>query len=383
MTAVAYVARCTRPRWLVAIGMLAFLPALAWTQEVPAAPLALELPQGVKVEVHAPSELQGEALADLLEDYARRLRARAAESAPPPTNAELAAQTVSLPGAVTGATGVTPAAPQHPDLGEADHGTVFSWCPNRRWTFLPNTLLWQPPLANPNEPRSYIKAMSLSNDLFSSANDFNLGATFALFRNSPVDQPDAGWQLDLFAMALSRFAERNFAAAVDYRFGIPITFAWGNWSAKLAYEHTSTHLGDEFMVNTGAVPRDGIREEITFGLAYRPLDALRLYGVFGYALHVSTFTDHPQPERYSFGAEWSQPAPTGWRGQPFAALDVEFRGDAEFTPNVTAQVGWQWLAEHGRPGLRLALEYYDGRSPFGQFLDRHESWFGFGIFFDY
>ena len=204
-----------------------------------------------------------------------------------------------------------------------------------------------------------------------------------MIRSAPRDRPREGVQLDLFAMVLSRFVDRDWATAADYRVGMPLTYARGRWSAKVGYEHTSTHLGDEFMAHTGTRIRGGIREEVRFGLAYRVLDAVRLYGQWGHAFHVSTFTPNPQPDRFDCGVEWSRPAPTGWRGQPFAAFDVEARGDAEYTPNVTAQAGWQWLAQNARPGFRSALEYYDGRAPFGQFLDRHESWFGFGFFFDY
>lgn len=345
------------------------------------APQALELPAGVKVQVQAPGELQGEELAEILETYARQLRAKTVAPTPPVTNAALAAQTVSRREEVQA--DAESAQPQTGPSAELDQSAILSWWPGRRWISLPNSLLWTPPLANPNEPRIYMKIQSLSDNLFSSVNDFNLGGTMALLRSAPVDRPDDGVQLDLFAMALSRFVERDFMAAVNYRFGVPISFAYGRWSGKLAYEHTSTHLGDEFMVNTGQTPRDGIREEVVFGLAYRPMDEVRLYGIFGHAVHLSTFTENPKPERFSFGAEWSRPASTGFRGQPFAALDVEFRGDCEYTPNVTLQTGWQWLAENARPGMRVALEYYDGRSPFGQFLDRHESWFGVGFFFDY
>lgn len=356
---------------------------------------SLDLPRGVKVDVHAPDQVQGEALAEVLENYARQLRAN-----PPPgpafTNASLAAQPVRWSSEKVSTEKVTnekvaaekvglPAAEAAVEDAHAiagDDGMCFTWG-ERRLTFLPATLLWQPPLANPHEPRFFFKRTNLETPEFKTVIDFSIGGTLALWRLAPVERPHDGWQLDLFATTLSRFINNDAMTAIDYRAGIPLTFAHGPWSAKLSYEHTSTHLGDEFLLKTGTPFRSAVRDEFTGGLAYRILEPLRVYGTLAYAASLGSFVTDPDPMRYTLGAEWSRPLATGLRGQPFAALDVEFRGNEDFTPNVTAQIGWQWLTYHGRPGLRTALEFYDGRSPYGQFSDRHESWVGFGLFFDY
>jgi hypothetical protein len=253
----------------------------------------------------------------------------------------------------------------------------------RRFTFLPATLLWQPPLANPHEPRFFAKTTNLETSEFDKVIDFSIGGTIALWRISPADRPHDGFQLDLFATTLSRFINNDAMTAIDYRVGFPFTFAHGPWSAKLSYEHTSTHLGDEFLLKTGTRFRSATRDDLCAGLACRVLEPVRVYGTLAYAAGLGSFVADADPMRYTCGAEWSRPLPTGWRGQPFAALDMEFRGNDEFTPNVTVQLGWQWLTYHGRPGLRAALEFYDGRAPYGQLSDRHESWVGFGLFFDY
>lgn len=271
----------------------------------------------------------------------------------------------------------------------AEPGVVSSWLPNHQWIYLPRTLLWQPPLANHYEPRCSLKFLSLdSRDVSPVADsggvtDFNLGATFGIFRVAPAGRPDDGFQLDIFGLASSRFIALQDATATDFRGGIPLTFARGPWSFKLSYEHTSTHLGDEFLVRNQSALRKGTREDLVFGVAYRPHESIRLYGVFAYAVHISSLDPDPDPERFYFGAEWSRPLPTGWRGQPFAAIDVDLRGDQNYAPNLTVQAGWQWIPEAMRPGMRLLLEYYDGRAPFGQFMDRRESWFAFGLAFDF
>ena len=84
------------------------------------------------------------------------------------------------------------------------------------------------------------------------------------------------------------------------------------------------------------------------------------------------------------GLEWSHQGATGWRGRPFAAIDLDVRGDEDYTPNLTIQAGWEWRQPAGRvSSLRLGLEYYNGRSPYGQFFELHEQWIGAGIWLDF
>ncbi len=384
------------PRWWALVATTTLWAARLAAAEDAAAPAGrhLDLPQGIRVEV--PEGLTSEQAADVLESYARRLRqsspgeVKAAPLNMPrvPPNEQVPAEVAPSGDAsqTTSALGENAAATTA--AKEIESGCVFDWWSNRRFTILPATLLWQPPLANQHEPRMSVKAITLDIDDMKHVGDFSIGGTMALVRNAVdrngEDLHQEGVQLDLFAVAISRFIHTRDMTAVDYRFGIPLTFACGPWSAKASYEHTSTHLGDEFLnLHPGLHNRSSDREELCLGLAYRAFEAVRLYGVFTYAFHMGTFVEDASPYRYDLGVEWSRPLPTGWRGQPFAALDLEIRGDEDFTPNLTAQLGWQWIAEATRPGLRLALEGYDGRSPFGQFIDRHESWLGVGLFFDY
>jgi hypothetical protein len=255
---------------------------------------------------------------------------------------------------------------------------------NLHFQLLPRSLLWQPPLANQHEPRMEIVATSLNNDNTKKTLDTAIGGTAPLLRVSG-DDPHDGMEVDFFGVVLSRFAKYNTLDDADYRFGLPLTWASGPWSAKLSYEHTSSHIGDDFIKweAAGLEKRGHVRDEVVTGLSYRWWNQLRLYGQFGYAMNLST-AGPMKHDRYDFGLEWSRQVSTGFRGQPFAAIDVDVRGDENHTPNVTAQVGWQWQELDSRlPSLRLAVEFYDGRSPYGQFFDVHEQWIGGGIYLDF
>jgi hypothetical protein len=212
--------------------------------------------------------------------------------------------------------------------------------------------------------------------------DTAIGGEIGFVRISPAADPAEGVQPDFFAVVLSRFADNRIATAIDYRFGFPITFAWGNWQAKISYEHTSTHLGDDFVRVTGQFKQPHIRDELVVGCAYRFWNQLRLYGVIGYAGYVTTPVGEKR-ERFDWGIEWSRQRATGWQGQPYAAFDMELRRDQDYQPNMTSEVGWQWRGTDNVPGFRVGLEYYDGKSPFGQFFRDRERWVGAGVYIDY
>jgi Protein of unknown function (DUF1207) len=257
--------------------------------------------------------------------------------------------------------------------------------PAAHCTFLPPTLLWEPALANPLEPHSYLKPTTLSNATTTNTIDTAIGSELGLFRYNPFDQHDAGIQLDFFAVVFSRFADERTSVGVDYRFGLPITFAWGNWEAKVGYEHTSCHLGDQFMQqHPGLLHVGHVRDEAVVGLAYRFWNQLRLYGVFADALQSSTEPGVlPAGCRFDWGIEWSCRQSTGWRGQPYAAFDMEVRSDQDWQPNTTLQLGWQWKKLETRTSVRVAVELYNGDSPYGEFVRDHEQWVGLGVFLDF
>lgn len=249
----------------------------------------------------------------------------------------------------------------------------------RRCRLLPGSLLWQPPLANQREPRMYGKITCLDKR---STYETALGAQIGLVRWGSPDACQEGLQLDVFGVAFSRFRMTDLHV-LDYRVGLPLTYARGPWQAKLAVEHTSAHVGDEFLTQNPDFPSFSyFRDEIVLGLAHRFGDSLRVYGQVGFTFHSSDVLQGSN-DRYDLGLEWSRQGATGPWGQPFAAVDVEFRAEQDYEANTTLQLGWQWRAPDHRHAGRLALEYYGGRSPYGQFFRNREDWIGLGMYYDW
>jgi hypothetical protein len=249
---------------------------------------------------------------------------------------------------------------------------------------LPGGFLWTPPLASKREPRMQVLGSSLNNYAEDYTLDTSIGGTVGLVR-AESGGGDVAYQFDLFGVVHTRLTPEDLIAA-DYRFGVPLTARWGPWHAKLAYEHTSAHLGDEFLRNFPQARIPGwAKDEVVVGVGRYFADQLRVYGQIGYAF----FFDLPQPHgdsrwRFDYGAEWADLRPCGWTGTPFAAVHVFHRGDQDYTANFTAQVGWLWRNPFQRLAtVRLFAEYYSGRSPFGQFDRTKENFYAVGLSCDY
>lgn len=253
------------------------------------------------------------------------------------------------------------------------------WSGAKRYVPLPGGLLWEPPLANQREPRMYAK---FNNARSESTIDTAIGGAFAIGRIAPDGRTNEGIELDAMAAVFTRFNERRLLTAADYRVGMYAAYAKDDWSAKLGYEHTSSHLGDEYIHATGAVQVAHVRDEIVFGLARRFFNQVRVYGEAGYSFSTSDDMVDDR-DRYMLGVEWTKDETTGLRGQPFAALDIDTRSDQNYRGNVTFQIGWQWKEFPSRQSARIALELYSGRSPFGQFYLENEKWAGLSMLLDW
>jgi hypothetical protein len=367
----------------VLAGLTGGLPASAGAEDGEAAPARRSFrgPAGLQIDVTAGGAAVGdrEALA-ALEEAARQLRARL-DATPPESLAPPADS--ALPAPPADVAQPPPCLPE-PTLPPPGEWVDFLGVEGCDLTLFPATRLWDPPLANLLAPRMYVMPNTVREVRRGATLDAAFGGDLGWLRLHPEGRPDDGVQIDVFAAAFTRLTEFRTLTDVDYRFGVPVTFADGPWSGKVGYEHTSSHLGDDVIEQNGLRKRGRIRDEIVSGLAFRAFDALRLYGEVGYAAFTLSTPGPHRRDRYDFGCEWRRRRPTGFCGQPYAAVDLSLFGDEDYTPDLSVQAGWEWVADCPRlSSWRLGVEYYDGRSPFGQFFQRHEQYVGFGLFFDF
>ena len=255
--------------------------------------------------------------------------------------------------------------------------------------FPQTTALFQPMLAN---PRQVIYSFGYrGQDKFAgrSAIAFSLGDDFPIFRWLDVFRWRGSLQVGIEAGIWSVFdlnPSPNIAGGTaqfntDYYLGIPVVYAVNKWAWRFRVYHISSHLGDEFLVNHPGFARVNPSFE-TFDVffSYQALENLRFYGGAGLILH----SDHTFKMKYYYIEYGGEARFWGTKiyyhklfGTFFTA--VYFRNwqlnGMKF--DGTYQLGYEWskLQGVGRK-IRIFSEYHNGRSSDGQFMKRHDNYWG-------
>jgi len=191
------------------------------------------------------------------------------------------------------------------------------------------------------------------------------------------------WQVSIAGALFAQFnmdAESKDLINADYAIGISGTHRHGSGSYRLRVLHQSTHLGDELLL--GESPPERVNyslEAVDFLAAYKWHD-IRLYGGAGYLFNVEpSILDRIALQ---FGGDFLSNRYRLLKGNLTGGIDLTaFEGD-DWGVNTTVKFG----VEYGNPGsgnrrIRLMLEYYNGKAPFGQFFDVDISSYGLTAYF--
>lgn len=198
-----------------------------------------------------------------------------------------------------------------------------------------------------------------------------LGSTFGMVRVGE-------WRLALDGGFLGLFdIDRGYDnLGWDGNYGLMVTHPVGmSVAMRLAWLHTSSHVGDEFAERTGRLRIGYTRQELALGVSWRPAPAWRLYGEYGHGLG-DDLDDPGEPGRAEAGVEWER----GGRWTPYAAMDLQSWEERGWNTDVALQAGYAFRTDGRR--WRLGLEYYDGRVPIGEFFAEDQRHFSLGLYLD-
>ncbi len=249
------------------------------------------------------------------------------------------------------------------------------------WQVLPTGLLYKTYLAGYHEPR--LASQWVHERTHGWYWDAVIGGRVGLIRLGTEGGiwPE-GWQLDVEGAAFPRLDlehDRDLVSC-DYRAGIPLTMRQGPWEMKFGYYHLSSHIGDEYLLRFRDFPRiNYVRESLLLGLAFYLNPSLRFYAESGYAFYTD---GGAEPWEFQFGADFSSPEPTGFRGSPFFAINGHLREENDYSGNLTVQTGWQWRGQNGHLA-RIGMQYFNGLSEQYQFYNRFEEQIGIGLWYNY
>jgi hypothetical protein len=259
------------------------------------------------------------------------------------------------------------------------------------WTFLSPTSLFDPILADPRWPSfsaAYHNYIGRAQDNGPGkpnrdAGDVSFGDSLSLFQFAP--DPSSTMEIGVQAALFADFdLDQNSVDLInaDYFVGPSVSYRRGDFSAMFRFFHQSSHLGDNFLLNNPGVHRFELTYEepdvlFSYDLFHKKL---RLYGGGGYLVDVDPADLGRGVVEYGF--EYTGHPLFDSLAVPVAALDIQNRAMNDWTGDISARIGLQFNnpSTFGRR-LDLLIEYYNGRSPNGQFyLQKIES-LGIGLHF--
>ena len=212
------------------------------------------------------------------------------------------------------------------------------------------------------------------------------GETISIVRKSYANgfRYEAGVQAGVFAIFDIDSDSKDLINA-DYFGGPYAAFRYNDLSILTRVYRQSSHLGDEYIL------REAIDGQQRVNLSYEAVDlivsyelphGLRVYG--GGAYLFGTDPESLEPWAVQYGAEWRAPFTLGGTSgvRPIAAVDLQNREENDWDTDFSLRVGVQF-EDPGRFSQRLALmlEFYDGRSPNGQFYTDRIQFLGVGLHF--
>ena len=265
-----------------------------------------------------------------------------------------------------------------PASDEARPGTTLEY----QIGWLPGGILFKPLIADPRWPHfSAAYQYYIDNRQLENVAAVSFGETFTFYRNR---FQDVLWEFGIQASVFSLFnldAQSKDLINADYMAAAVAGFRWKDVSALGRVYHQSSHLGDEFLLHNSVQRVNLTYEGADLRLSYEFWPGLRIYGGGG-----GIFDQEPsdlKPWYAGGGIEFRSPWPAGARIRPVAGVDVQTRQQNDWSPDLSARAGVEFLsALYGR-NLQLLLEYFRGHSPNGQFYKDSIDYIGLGVHFHF
>lgn len=259
--------------------------------------------------------------------------------------------------------------------------------PVRRW--FPEGVLYEPYVAEIRHPGFGVTVLGVTDVGAEDSGDqrfgLKLGGRFGLLRISPRGSGRL-WQLSMEAGFYGQFDMDHSLDNLgwDGLYGATLTTARAEGRGpayKLAVNHISSHVGDEYAERTGRRRIGYTREEIALGVSWRPAERWRTYGEAAWG-HVLRQRGIQQPGRLEAGVEYEAPGVLGRTGRwgAYAALDSNAWEERDWRPSLAVEAGV--TAPAGDRRWRAGLAFYDGQLPLGEFFQVDETYLLAGLWLD-
>lgn len=250
------------------------------------------------------------------------------------------------------------------------------------WKLFADERLFSPLLADPRWPRFSLGFEYYLKSSFPDlrhAGTASLGEQFTLvsYQSESVGRFGLGLQPAVFALFNLDAASMDLVNA-DYRLALPLDYRAGGFSAEARVLHQSSHLGDEFLLDTPVQRVNLSYEAVELRLSIETAN-VRFYGGAGRLVHSDP--EGLLPWTAQQGIEATSPVLLlNDSLRPFLALDVQEREETGWTPDVSVRAGLDFASpEMSRRRVQFFVEYFHGRNPNGQFFRNRVEILGAGL----
>jgi hypothetical protein len=250
---------------------------------------------------------------------------------------------------------------------------------------MPGGELFRALIADPRWPHfSAAYQRYLGDPDFNDVAAVSFGETFSIYRwRLAPGWLEAAIQAGVFAI-FDLDAPSFDLVNADYFVAAALAYRRDDLSLLARLFHQSSHLGDEFLLRRTRPDRVNVSYEgVDAKVSYEFFgDVLRPYAGGGYRFDV----DPPDlaPWSVQYGVELRSPWPgRGQAWRPIAAADIQQHEENEWSADVSLRAGVQFGGVLMTRDLQLLLEYFNGRSPNGQFFRRKVDYLGLGVHFHF
>jgi hypothetical protein len=249
------------------------------------------------------------------------------------------------------------------------------------WTLFPEGRLFDPLLADPRWPHFGITYAHYHRSTFPpliNVAQVDLGEQFTVVGADAgsIGKFDLGIQPAVFGLFNLDALSHDLVNA-DYQLAIPVDYRLGSFSAQATIYHQSSHLGDEFLLDT---PTDRINLSYE---AFRTRISMER-GPFRIILGGEKLLHTETPLAPWSAEQGVEVVATGTilngSMKPLAAVYLRERQETGWRPSVSLRAGVQLSSPEGtRRRIQLLLEYYRGDDPNGQFQAERIETVGLGL----
>ena len=239
--------------------------------------------------------------------------------------------------------------------------------------------LFAPLLGDPRELHFALRYVFLHDNV--TAAEVAVGHYYGIYRWA-LPKDIGAMQLNIGGGIFPRFnfSENKDLQAVDFYANVPLDIRIDKWSGRFMLYHVSSHLGDDYIRETGQLGTNNSWNSFRSLLSYDANSGLRLYG--GYTYHLQVHPAEQGLRAYQSGFEVRFNIFGNSNAQAYWANDLQWWERTDYKAQFNSQIGIKTgLKPKDGRGIYYFLEYTTGPEYYGQFFRQEETRVTLGLHF--